>query len=166
MPTVACVAMAAALLQLAAGAGKLWHPSGFVVATGRAGWAMPPSLVRAVAALEAAVAAWALAAGGTAAWALVAASYVAFTGFALVVHLTSGGSASCGCFGREETPVTRTHLSLTAAAALITGVAAAESVGGMSAVAVLPALVVAVLGYSVMVVLPPVRAAARTVRGV
>src|SRR5947209_8864743 len=105
MPTVTCVALAAALLQAVAGLGKLWHPGGFVLGSAEAGRAMPATVVRGIALGETVVAGWALVVGGAVAWGLVAASYVGFTVFAALVRQRSGGAGACGCFGREEAPV-------------------------------------------------------------
>ena len=46
---------------------------------------------------------------------LVAASYAAFTAFVLLARSRGGVLASCGCFGRADTPPTTTHVVVTAA---------------------------------------------------
>jgi hypothetical protein len=163
MPTVTCVALAAALLEVAAGLGKLRHPGGFSTAAARVGFSLPPPAVRALALVEVLAAVLALSVGGAEAWAAVAASYVAFTVFAVMVRERSGGVGSCGCFGRAQAPVSPLHLAVTAVGALVTVLAALGGASGLTVTTAVPAAVVAFLGYSVLVVLPPVRAAARAV---
>ena len=50
--------------------------------------------------------------------ALVAAAYLVFTAFVARVLTRGGVLGSCGCFGKPDTPATRTHLALTGVAAL------------------------------------------------
>jgi hypothetical protein len=51
-----------------------------------------------------------------AAW-LVAASYAGFATFVEVVRRRGGPLATCGCFGRADTPATRLHVAVDAALA-------------------------------------------------
>src|SRR4051794_32047097 len=132
MPTVTCVALAAALLEVAAGLGKLRHPAGFSTAAAQVGFSLPPLVVRAVAAVEVIAAGWALVVGGAEAWAVVASSYVAFTAFAVMVRERSGGAGSCGCFGRAQAPVAPLHLVVTAVGALVALLAALGGASGLT----------------------------------
>lgn len=54
---------------------------------------------------------------------LVAASYLGFATFVVLVRARGGTLATCGCFGRPDTPATRLHvvvdLALAGAAALV-----------------------------------------------
>lgn len=75
--------------------------------------------VRVLGALEAGIALWALIAGARIAAALVAASYAAFAGFVWSAARRSLPIASCGCFGRVDTPPSAVHLGLNLAAAVV-----------------------------------------------
>jgi methylamine utilization protein MauE len=122
--------LAAAALLVAAGVAKAVRPDDttralaatFRVAPGRVRVG-----VRLLATAEAALGLTALAWPQPVPAALVAASYVGFAAVLGVVRSTGGAIASCGCFGRPDTPVTSVHIAadlcLGAAAA---GVAAAD----------------------------------------
>jgi hypothetical protein len=69
-------------------------------------------LVRAGALAEAAVGIAALAAPRPITAALVAASYAAFSGVVVLARRRGGPLATCGCFGRPDTPPTLVHLCL------------------------------------------------------
>jgi hypothetical protein len=62
--------------------------------------------------------------------ALVALSYLAFAGVVALARWRGGPLATCGCFGRPDTPPTALHLILDLALA---GAAAAVAVGATSA---------------------------------
>ena len=67
--------------------------------------------------------------------ALVACSYVAFFGFVAYARWQGGPLATCGCFGRPDTPPTPLHLLIdlvlaTAAAVVATGAQSGETLGG------------------------------------
>jgi hypothetical protein len=118
--------LVAAVLLVAAGGAKVVRPGGvaralattFDLDTGRLSGA-----VRVVAAGEAALGVVALVWPTTVLAALVAASYLGFAVVLTVVRTKGGALASCGCFGRPDTPVTTAHvvadLCLGAAAATV-----------------------------------------------
>ena len=114
--------MASAGLLGLAGMAKLAKPADTAgalrVAFGATPLVSSVSTVRAIAAGEVAVAAAAFAAPGPAPAAGVAAWYVAFLLFVAVALRRGWPIASCGCFGRPDTPPTPTHLVLDAAAAV------------------------------------------------
>ena len=57
--------------------------------------------------------------------ALVAASYLVFASFVVVVRARGGTLATCGCFGRPDTPATRLHVVVNLVLAGSAGVVAA-----------------------------------------
>ena len=63
---------------------------------------------------EAALGLAAVLVGGRLTALLVAGSYAAFTAFVLLARARGGVLASCGCFGRADTPPTTTHVVVTA----------------------------------------------------
>jgi Methylamine utilisation protein MauE len=81
------------------------------------------SMVRSGAAVEAVVGIAGAARPSSVTAALVAASYAGFAVFVVVVLARGGPLATCGCFGRPDTPATRLHvavnLSLSASAAAV-----------------------------------------------
>ena len=110
--------LAAAGLLVVAGVPKLRDPLPLVRALRAAGMPVGRHLVRAFAVAEVAVGGWALAAPGRLSAVLVGAAYLVFTAFVARVLVRGGVLGSCGCFGKPDTPATRTHLVLTAAACL------------------------------------------------
>lgn len=72
--------------------------------------------VRAGALAEVAIAGAALAAPGPVPAALVAASYAAFAAFVTLALVRGWPLSSCGCFGKPDTPPTRSHAALNAVA--------------------------------------------------
>jgi hypothetical protein len=151
--------LAAAGLLLVAGVPKLSDPLPLVRALRQSGLPGSRPLVRAFALAEVAVGLWAVVAPSRLSAALVAAAYLLFTAFVVL--------GSCGCFGKPDTPATRTHAALTAAAALAAAAVAADPptsawsapVGDLVATAGLAALV-AFLAWQVMAVLPTITPAA------
>jgi hypothetical protein len=124
-------------------------------------------LVRAFAIAEVAIGGWALAAPGRLSAALVAAAYLAFTAFVARVLTRGGVLGSCGCFGKPDTPATRTHLALTALAALAalavtidapSGVWSDVDSAGLTTAGL--AVVIGFLAWQVMAVLPTTSPAA------
>lgn len=88
----------------------------------------------------------------------VALSYAAFTVFVLAARARGGVLASCGCFGRADTPPTRTHAAVTAGLA---SCAAATVPGADPSLLLLPlAALLAALCWAAMAVLPTVGARA------
>jgi hypothetical protein len=111
--------LAAAALLVVAGVPKVGDPLPLVRALRAAGMPVPRLLVRGFALAEVAIGGWAVVAPGRVSSGLVAAAYLVFTVFVARVLARGGVLGSCGCFGKADTPATRTHLTLTAAAALV-----------------------------------------------
>lgn len=159
--------LAAAGLLVVAGVPKVADPLPLVRALRAAGMPVPRLLVRAFAAAEVAVGLWALAAPGRASSALVSAAYVVFTAFVARALARGGILGSCGCFGKADTPATRTHLVLTGVAAVVALWATLDPPRGVwsgvdATILTVVALagVVAFLAWQVMAVLPTTIAAA------
>jgi len=105
--------LAACLLLAVAGVAKALRPTD----TARAMTAVVPMtlaiirpLVRAGAVVEAVVGTVALIHPSPITAGLVVLSYLAFSGVVVVVLARGGPLATCGCFGRPDTPATRLHL--------------------------------------------------------
>jgi len=111
--------LAGAGLLVVAGVPKVVDPRPLVRALRVAGMPVPRLVVRLFALAEVAIGAGALVAPGRVASGLVAAAYLVFTAFVARILARGGVLASCGCFGKADTPATRTHLLLTAAAVLV-----------------------------------------------
>ncbi|KQU68248.1 MauE/DoxX family redox-associated membrane protein [Phycicoccus sp. Root101] len=169
--------LAVAGLLVVAGVPKVIDPLPLVRALRSAGFVVPPgpgaALVRLFAVGEVVVGVWAVVAPGRASAALVAAAYLVFTLFVGRVLTRGGVLGSCGCFGKPDTPATRTHLVLTAAAALVavalaadppsavwSGAAANAPAGASIVTTVALAVVIAGLAWMVMAVLPTTTATA------
>lgn len=125
--------LAACVLLVAAGVAKVARP----MDTARAVTAVLPvplrasrTLVRGGAVAEAVLGAVALAHPSPVPAALVAASYLGFAGFVLVARARGGPLATCGCFGRPDTPATRTHAAVTLGFAVAAAVVAAADLTG------------------------------------
>lgn len=159
--------LAAAGLLVVAGVPKVLDPLPLVRALRAAGLPVGRHLVRGFAVVEVALGAWALLAPGRYAAGLVAAAYLAFTAFVGRVLTRGGVLGSCGCFGKPDTPATRTHLVLTALASLTALAVAvdppsavwADVDGAMAATAGF-AVVLGFLAWQVMAVLPTTSPAA------
>ena len=162
--------LASAALLVVAGGAKLVDPAPLVRALRSVGLPAPRLAVRAGAAGEVALGVAAAATGSVLAAAGVALSYAAFTVFVLVVLRRGGVLASCGCFGKADTPPTRTHVAVTGALAAVAAAVAARPVPALpdllasSPGAGVPLLAataaVAVTAYLVLAVLPLLKAAA------
>lgn len=123
--------LAAAALLVAAGVPKLGDPGSLVRAIRSVGLPATRASARAVAGAEVVVGLWALARPGALSAGLVAAAYGVFTAFVLVALSRGGVLGSCGCFGKPDTPPTRTHAAITTGLALVAaGVAAAPPAEG------------------------------------
>ena len=161
--------LASALLLVVAGAAKVRDPLPLVRALRSARLPAPVAGVRLLAAAEVVLGLTAVLRGGRAAAVLVALSYAAFTAFVLLARRRGGVLASCGCFGRADTPPTTGHAVTTGAlAVLAVGVAAAplatlpqvlSDAPGAGLPLVLLAVTVAVLLHGVLALLPALRAA-------
>jgi len=163
--------LAASVLLVAAGLPKLADPLPLVRALRSAGLPSAGVLVRVAALAEVGIGATAIAVPGRLAAALVCIAYLIFTAFVILVLRRGGVLASCGCFGRADTPAARTHLVLTSALALTAGVAALAPPPPGVWRALPPALLattagyaalLALLAYLVLAVLPRVSATAIT----
>jgi hypothetical protein len=163
--------LAAAGLLVLAGLPKLRDPAPLVRALRSAGLPGGRSLVRVLAVLEVAAGLAALAWPGRITGSLVALAYLTFTAFVALALARGGVLASCGCFGRPDTPPTRAHLVVTAvlaasgvAVALDTEAAgpwwSAASSGSVTVVLAAYAVLVGVLAYLVIAVLPTLTPAA------
>lgn len=160
--------LAAAVLLVAAGGAKLADPLPLVRALRSARLPAPASAVRAVAGAEVGLGLTALLTGARAAAVGVALSYAAFTGFVLLARRRGGVLASCGCFGKTDTPPTTTHVVVTAALAAVAGAVAVRPLGPVpdllagsplgGLALLLATAAVAATGYLVLAVLPLVRA--------
>jgi hypothetical protein len=127
--------LVAAGLLVVAGVAKALHPDD----TARALAALTPRgraapslgsarrLVRAVASAEAALGIAALTLPRPLTAALVALSYAAFGVVVAYARRRGGPLATCGCFGRPDTPPTRVHLALDLALAVAAAVTAARA---------------------------------------
>ena len=159
--------LAAAVLLVAAGGSKLVDPLPLVRALRSARLPAPAGAVRAFAGAEVVLGLVALTTGSRAAAAGVALSYAAFTGFVLLARHRGGVLASCGCFGKTDTPPTTTHVVVTAALAGVAGVVAVRPLGPVpdllagsplgGLALVVATVAVAATAYLVLAVLPLVR---------
>ena len=156
--------LASAALLVAAGGAKLIDPLPLVRALRSARLPAPRLAVRTAAAAEVLVGAAAVLLGSRSAAVAVALSYAVFTGFVLLARRRGGVLASCGCFGRADTPPTTTHVVVTGALALVAGAVAvrplgtlgdllaAQPLGGLGLLVASAA--VAVTAYLVLALLP------------
>lgn len=161
--------LASAALLVAAGGAKLSDPLPLVRALRSARLPAPAVAVRLVAAGEVLVGLVAVVTGSRAAAVVVALSYAAFTGFVVLARRRGGVLASCGCFGRADTPPTSTHVAVTAALAAVAATVAVRPLGPLGELLAgapgggLPLLVataaVAVTAYLVLALLPLLQAA-------
>ena len=157
--------LASAALLVAAGGAKLLDPLPLVRALRSVGLPAPRPLVRAGALAELVLGLLAIVTGSAAAAAGVAASYAVFTAFVLVALRRGGVLASCGCFGKADTPPTRTHVAVTGAFALVAAAVTLSPLGDLGSVLsdspALPLLVttaaVAVTAYLVLALLPTLK---------
>ncbi len=159
----------AAALLAAAGASKVFAPNDTSTALRAAGLPAPPGLVRVAGLVEASIGAAALATGSWIAAALVGGSYAGFAAFVLLALRRGTPLASCGCFGKADTPPTRLHavLDLGAVAASVAvaldpgpdlaGVLRAQPLGGVPFV--LLVVIGAGLAYVALTSLPRALAA-------
>ena len=167
MDALAGLFLAAAVLLVAAGGSKLVDPLPLVRALRSARLPAPAGAVRALAGAEVVLGLVALTTGSRAAAAGVALSYVAFTGFVLLARHRGGVLASCGCFGKTDTPPTAMHVVVTAALAGVAGVVAVRPLGPVpdllagtplgGLALVVATVAVAATAYLVLAVLPLVR---------
>lgn len=123
--------LAAAAVLVAGGWAKAVHPgdTARALVSLRAGRSFPlgtaAAMVRVLALLEVGIGLGALVVPGRIFGLLVGASYGAFTVVVLVARRRGGALASCGCFGRPDTPPTGVHAALDAVLAVAALVLAA-----------------------------------------
>lgn len=166
--SLAAVFLAAAALLVAAGLPKLADPMPLVRALRSAGLPAGRAGALLVAALEVAIGIAAILAPGRLTAVLVGTAYLLFSGFVALALRRGGVLGSCGCFGKPDTPPTRTHLVLTlltaaAAAAVVVRPGAAAWDLALSAHAMATtgfAALIAFLAWQVLAVLPTVTPAA------
>ncbi len=160
----------AALVIAVGGAAKLLAPEPTAMALAALGGPSSPVVPRLMGAAELALGAVAIAIGGRPVAVVVAVAYLAFAAFVLLAR-RHGGVASCGCFGRSDTPPSLIHVAVNLAGA---GVAIGASFVGLPAldeiVADQPAagvpFVLAILAgtylvYALLTVVPELLAASR-----
>jgi hypothetical protein len=116
-PAIAAPYLAATVLLGGAGVVKAIRPLDTANALRIAGLPSHRLVVRLGAVAEVAIAVAALVAPSPITGALVAAAYLAFAGFIAAALRRGWPIASCGCFGRPDTPPTTAHLLLNVAAA-------------------------------------------------
>jgi hypothetical protein len=126
--------LAAALLLVVAGVAKAREPLSLVKALRAAGVRVRAPLlarwVRVFAAVEAVIGVVAVVRPGALVASCVAVSYAGFTGFVIRALRSGSPLASCGCFGKVDTPPTPSHVvatALLAVAALLVAVGPAAS---------------------------------------
>ncbi len=152
--------LVATLLLATAGLAKLVRPNDTVGALRAMGIRVPPVAVRTGGGAEAAVALGAALTGAPPLAAVVGASYLAFTIFVAVALARGLPIASCGCFGRIDTPPTTLHIVVDIGAAVCAIAVARRGGGGVVPVlrdqplAGIPFLVVVAAGtYAVLTAL-------------
>ena len=106
-----------------AGAAKLIRPSATAAALRELSVPSPLSSARFLGLGEIILGVVAIATGNPLAWAGIALSYGAFTLFVLWALGDASRIASCGCFGREDTPATPGHLAFNAVASALAALA-------------------------------------------
>jgi hypothetical protein len=114
-PAAGPFAIACALLATG-GAAKAVVPHDTAAALAGIGAPVPSWLVRAGGVAEAAIGLAAIIRGDRTAALLVAASYLAFAVFIAVARARHAPIATCGCFGKTDTPPTLLHLGFDLAA--------------------------------------------------
>ena len=106
----------AATLLVLGGVLKARHPIDTANALRGVGVPATPSLVRAGAVAETAIGIWAVVVGDRASAVCVVLSYGVFAVFIAVALLRRVPIASCGCFGKADTPPSLVHLGINAGA--------------------------------------------------
>ena len=120
--------MIAALLLIGGGVSKAIRPGDTANALRVVGVPIPDALVRFGGAFEAGLGGWALLASDRVSAVLLVLSYVAFATFVVIAIARGAPIASCGCFGRLDTPPSSIHLVVDAVA-VMAGIAVAIDPG-------------------------------------
>lgn len=123
--------IAAALIALG-GASKTVSPKDTANALRGVGLPGSSALVRLGGALEAAIGVFAIVSGGRVAAALVAASYLGFSVFVAVALARGVPIATCGCFGKADTPPSLVHLGFDLLAAAVALALVGDPTGGIA----------------------------------
>lgn len=163
----------AAVLLIIGGAAKVGAPSDTATALAGVGLRIPAAVVRIGAAFEVLVGLYALVIADRAAAALVVLSFAAFFGFVWLALVRRVPIATCGCFGRADSPPSVVHLAidagavLAAAAVVVDPGAALTDVIGDQPLAGAPYLLLVVTGvylaYMAMTALPRTLALVREI---
>jgi hypothetical protein len=161
--------LASAALLVAAGVSKLADPLSLVRALRSARLPGSAAVVRLLAAGEVLLGLAAVVLGARPAAVLVALSYAAFTGFVLLARRRGGVLASCGCFGKADTPPTASHVAVTAGLAAVACAVAVRPLGPLPALLdgapgagvplLLASAAVGATAYLVLALLPGLQAA-------
>jgi hypothetical protein len=150
--------LAAALLLVAAGVAKALDPLSLVRALRSAGLRVRAPLlarwVRVLAAGEAVLGLLAVVRPGALVATAVAISYAGFTAFVLRALRSGSPLASCGCFGKTDTPPTPGHAVVTAVLAASAGLIAVGRAAALELPLVVVSAVLAYLLYVLLAVLP------------
>jgi hypothetical protein len=158
------VLVGAVLLALAA-PGKWRRPSSTTNALRALGLPSAPALVRLLAVGEVALGAAVLLAPTGPVLAALGLAYLAFAGVVVAALRSGSPLSSCGCFGRPDTPPTRTHLVVVLGLAAAALAAAATSGSAPVLEAGVPLVLVAAVGaglaWATLSVLPQLVAASR-----
>jgi hypothetical protein len=166
MHLMAAPYLAAALLLIVAGVAKAIDPLSLARALRTAGVPLRgpvlTQVVRVVAVAEAVIGGAAVVVPGRLPALAVALSYAGFTTFVLRALRSGSPLASCGCFGKTDTPPTRTHVAVTAALSVAAVAVAVSPQGPPVGFALLVVTgVLAYLTYLILAVLPLTSAASR-----
>ncbi len=158
MDAVTAPYLAGALLLVAAGVSKALDPLSLVRALRSAGLRVRAPLlarwVRVGAGFEAALGLAAAVHPSRPLAVGVALSYTGFTAFVLRALRGDSPLASCGCFGKIDTPPTAGHVVVTAAVAVAAAIVAAGSAASFDLALVVVSGVLAYLTYVALAVLP------------
>jgi hypothetical protein len=150
--------LAAGLLLVAAGWAKTLAPLSLVRALRAAGLRVRAPLlarwVRVLAAAEAGLGLVAVVHPSRVVAAAVALSYLGFTLFVLRALRSGSPLASCGCFGRTDTPPTPGHAAVTALLAVATALVAVDPGIGLDVPVLVVGAVLAYVSYVALAVLP------------
>lgn len=121
----------AAALLIVGGVAKAVRPGDTAHALHLAGVPVPVPLVRLGGALEAGLGVWAVLSAARLSAALVAVSYAGFAVFVAVAMARGLPLASCGCFGRIDTPPSAVHLVIDAVAVAVSITVASDPGDGL-----------------------------------
>ena len=123
--------LASAVLLVVAGSGKLRDPLPLVRALRSVRLAAGVRTVRVLATAEVLLGTAAVWAGSRLTALLVALSYLAFSALVVLARSVGGVLASCGCFGRADTPPTTLHVVVTAGFAAVAAAVAVRPLGAL-----------------------------------